>query len=121
MKTAIQVIGKVAFAVTDITLFDRIWCLWELMCAGFTDSGIKFSAAADFRDAKRKRVNNFFSGFESVDKARATKQEDYDLILHAILDHFGTIEAANQYVTQVMQGGMGAPWFELYEQNRKQD
>ena len=33
MAQVIGKIGRIAFPITPTPLFDRIWCLWELLCA----------------------------------------------------------------------------------------
>lgn len=118
MESLVKTIGKVAFAVTPVPLFNRIWCLWELLSVILNEAESQFCAAPGYRSEKRVMVNDFLNAFTSVTAARATKRKDYDDLLNAILAHFGSTEAADTYITNLMKSGMGNPWFELYREQR---
>lgn len=106
MEAVLKSIGKIAFAVTPVTLFDRIWCLWELLCASRCKCENKFYVAPTFRMEQRIMVNKFFDAFTSVSFARATKQEDLDKLLNAIIAHFRSTTAADKYILKLMKTGM---------------
>jgi hypothetical protein len=118
MESIVKSIGKVAFAVTPTKLFDRIWCLWEVLAAARTGSKLQFCAAPGYRTEKRMIVNDFFSSFSSVTQAKATMDRDYDILLSAMISYFGAAEAADAYIKEVMKREMSNPWFELYAENR---
>jgi len=114
MKRVIGEIGKVAFPITPIPLFDRIWCLWELLCAARTDAETQFCAAPGFRTDKRIMVNDFIRAFTSVQDAKASVSADRDVILGEIASHFGSLDAADAYIRELLDRGLGHPWFEKY-------
>lgn len=114
MESLVRGIGSVAFAVTTVPLFDRIWCLHELVSATRNECRTRFCVAPGYRTDKRIMVNDFFRAFSSVANARATVPEDYERILAEFTSRFGSVEEADRYVRELMRSGMGAPWFELY-------
>jgi hypothetical protein len=118
MESIVKAIGKIAFAVTPTALFDRIWCLWEVLAAARTGSELQFCAAPGYRTEKRMIVNDFFKSFLSVTQAKATIERDYDVLLSAMLSYFGSAEAADAYIKDVMKREMSSAWFELYSDNR---
>ncbi|ORW60830.1 hypothetical protein AWC20_07795 [Mycobacterium parmense] len=115
MYTVIESIGAIAFPVTTEPLFDRTWCLWELLCAAKTSADIQFCAAPGYRTDKRVIVNNFFDAFDSVRSASATKEEDRQAILGEVEKHFGSFDEADAYIEDVLNRGLGNPWFEKYK------
>lgn len=118
MEALIRSIGNVAFAVTTTPLFDRIWCLWEVLSVSQAGAKARFCVPPGYRTEKRQMVNKFFESFKSVKEARATKMGDYEKLLAAMISRFGSIAAADEYIRKLMRGGMGHPWFELYSENR---
>jgi hypothetical protein len=114
MEAIITSIGKVAFAVTPVPLFDRLWCLWELLSVSRAACQTLFCAAPDYRSEKRTTVNDFFNAFTSVTNARASNHEDYGKLLGAMVSRFGSTIAADVYITDLMKRGMRSEWFELY-------
>jgi hypothetical protein len=119
MEAIVRSIGKIAFAVTPTPLFDRIWCLWEVLAAARTGSRLQFCAAPGYRTDKRMIVNDFFKSFSSVTQAKATIDRDYDVLLSAMLSYFGSAEAADAYIKDVMKREMSSAWFELYSDKRQ--
>jgi hypothetical protein len=89
-----------------------------LLSASRTGADTQFCAAPGYRTEKRMIVNQFFEAFRSVEQAGATKQTDYDKLLAAMTSAFGSVDAANEYIRNLMRDGMGNRWFELYQQNR---
>jgi hypothetical protein len=118
MESIVQSIGKVSFAVTPVPLFNRIWCLWELLSVSRNDCVSQFCAAPGYRTDKRVIVNDFLKAFTSVTTARATKSADYNTLMSAIVGYFGSTEAADNYIMDLMKGGMGDPWFGLNAEHR---
>ncbi|MEM6891823.1 MAG: hypothetical protein AAF636_27460 [Pseudomonadota bacterium] len=114
MAQVIGKIGKIAFPITHTPLFDRIWCLWELLCAAESGVETQFCAAPGYRTDKRLMVNNFVNAFRSVERAQSTEPEDKRVILGEIDSHFGGLGAANLYITELMDKGLSHRWFEKY-------
>jgi hypothetical protein len=115
MQRVLGAIGKIAFPITPIPLFDRIWCLWELLCAARVDADIQFCAAPGFRTDKRVMVNDFIRAFSSVQNARASISADREVILREIVAHFGSLEQADVYIRDLLDKGLSNAWFEKYE------
>jgi hypothetical protein len=118
MQALIRSIGNVAFAVTMTPLFDRIWCLWEVLSVSQAGARSRFCVGPGYRTDKRVMVNKFFEAFKSVKEAGATKTGDYEKLLAAMISRFGSIAAADEHIRKLMSEEMGRPWFELYSQNR---
>jgi hypothetical protein len=118
MEAIIRSIGNVAFAVTMTPLFDRIWCLWEVLSVSQTGAKARFCVGPGYRTDKRVMVNKFFEAFKSVKDARSTKTGDYEKLLAAMLARFGSIAAADEHIRTLMREEMGPNWFELYSSNR---
>ncbi len=114
LEALIRSIGNVAFAVTMTPLFDRIWCLWEVLSVSQTGARSRFCVGPGYRTDKRVMVNKFFEAFKSVKEARATKTGDYEKLLAAMISRFGSIAAADEHIRKLMREEMGHPWFELY-------
>ena len=119
MEAIIRSIGNVAFAVTMTPLFDRIWCLWEVLSASQVGAETRFCVYPGFRTDKRVMVNNFFRAFTSIREARATKTGDYEKLLAAMISRFGSSDAADEYIRELMLAGMGDRWFEVYSENQR--
>jgi hypothetical protein len=115
MERVIGTIGKIAFPITPIPLFDRIWCLWELLCAARVDADIQFCAAPGFRTDKRIMVNDFIRAFTSVKDAKASVSEDREIILREVAAHFGSFDQADDYIRILLEKGLSDPWFEKYK------
>ncbi len=113
MEAIIRSIGNVGFAVTPTALFDRIWCLWEVMSVSQTGAKARFCVGPGYRTDKRVMVNQFFDAFKSVEQARATKPDDREKLLAAMVSTFGSIAAADEHIQKLMRDGMGGRWFEL--------
>ena len=115
MESIVKSIGKVAFAVTPVSLFDRIWCLWEVLSVA-RNPGVdsQFCAAPGYQTDKRLMVNAFFEAFTSVTSAGSTKREDKDKILGAMNSYFGSTDAADDYIRHLIKRGMSHPWFGLH-------
>jgi hypothetical protein len=113
MEAIIGSIGNVAFAVTPTPLFDRIWCLWEVLSVSQTGARARFCVGPGYRTDKRVMVNQFFDAFKSVRAARASKSGDYEKLLAAMMTRFGSIEAADAHVRKLMREEMSNRWFEL--------
>jgi hypothetical protein len=118
MEEIIRSIGNVAFAVTMTPLFDRIWCLWEVLSVSQSGARARFCVGPGYRTDKRVMVNKFFEAFKSVKDARSTKTGDYEKLLAAMIARFGSIAAADEHVRTLMREEMGPNWFELYSSNR---
>ena len=119
MEAIIRSIGNVAFAATMTPLFDRIWCLWEVLSASQVGAETRFCVYPGFRTDKRVMVNNFFRAFTSIREARATKTGDYEKLLAAMISRFGSSDAADEYIRELMLAGMGDRWFEVYLRIRR--
>jgi len=39
-------------------------------------------------------------------------------LLSAVVAHFGSAQAADNYIVDLMKGGVSNPWFELYAEFR---
>jgi hypothetical protein len=116
MERVIGIIQKVAFPITPIPQFDRIWCLWELLCAAKVQAKTQFCAAAGFRTDKRIMVNDFIRAFRSVKDAKATIKADYDAIIREIVAHFGSEDRADSYIRELLDQGLSDSWFEKYKE-----
>jgi hypothetical protein len=115
MERVIGTIGQIAFPITPIPLFDRIWCLWELLCAARVNANIQFCAAPGFRTDKRIMVNDFIRAFTSVKNARASIREDREIILQEIAAHFGSFDQADNYIRTLLDKKLSPSWFEKYK------
>jgi hypothetical protein len=118
VEAIIRSIGNVAFAVTMTPLFDRIWCLWEVLSVLQTGAKSRFCVGPGYQTDKRVMVNKFFEAFKSVEQARSTKTGDYDKLLAAMISRFGSIAAADEHIRKLMSAEMGNSWFGLYSENR---
>lgn len=103
MEELIGSIGKVAFAVTDTPLFNRIWCLWEMVAVSRTGASSAFPIAPRYRANKVAMANSFFEAFLSVEEASATVQADADKLFAAMLTVFGSLDAANRFIRGQMR------------------
>jgi hypothetical protein len=119
MEAIIRSIGKVAFAVTPTPLFDRIWCLWEVLSTSQVGAKTQFCVGPGYRTDKRVIVNKFFESFKSIQEARASKTGDYEKLLAAMISRFGSITAADEYMRKLMREKMGHAWFELYSEGNR--
>jgi hypothetical protein len=115
MESIVKSIGKAAFAVTPTPLFDRIWCLWEVLSVA-RNPGVdqQFCAAPGYQSDKRMIVNSFFAAFSSVASARSTIWEDKQKILSAMTTYFGSTDTADHYIKDLMKRGMSDAWFGLH-------
>lgn len=103
MESVIQSIGAIGFAITHAALFDRIWCLWELLCAArASDRDLRLLHGIGHQQDMMRVENACFESFSSVEKAQALKDEDRKDILGQIRRHFGTFEAADSYIRHLM-------------------
>jgi hypothetical protein len=118
MEALIRSIGNVAFAVTMTPLFNRIWCLWEVLSASLTGAETRFCVGPGYRTDRRSMTNKFVDEFKSVKEADATKKDDYDKLLAAMVTRFGSIAAADDHIRKLMHEGMGHPWFELHPESK---
>ena len=103
MENLIKSIGEVLFALTPVPLFNRIWCLWELLSVSQTNSEIRFGTPQrmHFTDYKMW-INEYFESRTSVSDAKSTNPSDYESIIQAIQSHFGSTHQADEYITQLM-------------------
>jgi len=116
MERVIGATQHVAFPITPVPLFDRIWCLWELLCAAKVGARLQFCAAPGFTTDKRIMVNDFVRAFTSVEDAKATVSGDREVILQQIAMHFGSFEKADSFIRDLLDRGLGDPWFGKYRQ-----
>lgn len=119
MEELIKCIGKVAFAVTGTNLFDRIWCLWELIAVSRASAKVQFCVGARYRPDMVVALNRFFEGFISVEVAHATKREDTARMLAAMGAVFGSIAAANNYIRDLMRENMSDGVISLTDGNKR--
>lgn len=105
MEKVISSIGRMYIAVTPTPLFDRLWCLWELLASLKHRCKIEFCLAPlNGRTENRIMSNDFFQAFDGFENARATVAGDYRLLLDAILRDYGSIRAADDHVRQLLRG-----------------
>ena len=114
MERVIGATQHVAFPITRVPLFDRIWCLWELLCAAKVGARLQFCAAPGYRTDKRIMVNDFLRAFTSVEQAKASISADREVILRQIAAHFGSFERADWFIRDLLDQGLSHPWFEKY-------
>jgi hypothetical protein len=103
MEKLIRAIGRVAFAVTPIPLFDRVWCLWEVVSVARNGATSKFCVSPGYKTDSRVLVNRFYEAFRGVGHARASLESDREKILGALEQHFGTLAEADKFIDELMR------------------
>jgi hypothetical protein len=112
MYSVIGSIGAIAFPVTAEGIFDRTWCLWELLCAAKNDANIKFCVYPGYATDQRVIVRQFKEAFAAVEQAKATNPADRVSILHEMERHFGSLAAADDYIADLLQDKLSFfDWF----------
>lgn len=103
MLSVIGSIGGVVFPITGIQVFERTWCLWELLCAAKADADIQLSVPlTGYRADHRHITNEAIDGFHSVRTAGTTYAEDRAAILDGIEKYFGSFDDADAYIRQLL-------------------
>ncbi|MFS4895188.1 hypothetical protein SOO45_14090, partial [Staphylococcus aureus] len=70
MEKVISSIGRMYIAVTPTPLFDRLWCLWELLASLKHRCKIEFCLAPlNGRTENRIMSNDFFQAFDGFENA----------------------------------------------------
>jgi hypothetical protein len=104
MDSVIKSIGKIGFAITPAPLFNRIWCLWELLCAAQAKGcNLQLAHGIGHQADMIRMENQCFGSFESVVQAGATKEDDRNAILTEIARYFGSHKEADLYIRRLMQ------------------
>lgn len=104
MEKLIASIGTVVFPVTSTQLFDRTWCLWELLAGARHNAKFIFSSAGGRSNTEYRIVTrDFMDSFRSVEESKATKPEDREILLRAMITQFGTIKAADEYIRRLLK------------------
>jgi hypothetical protein len=115
MKAIIRFIGNLALPIPTYnrmfkTPFSRLWCLWELLCAYETKSEILLCDTAMARADVGKGFELFQKSFSSVSNASTTLEKDKVEILNAIISTFGSIDAADKYIRQLIDKFLPKPF-----------
>lgn len=118
MEGVIGEIGKVIFAGTPVPTLNRIWCLWELLCANRTGTDFDVAIRRGFRNDKILAVNTLYRSFVGVEKAVATKREDLEVITREVLSHFGSAATANEHLDRALRERFSGSWYELRERDQ---
>jgi hypothetical protein len=113
MEQLIRAIGQVAFAITPIPLFDRVWCLWEVVSVARNSVRSRFCVGPGYRTDTRVLVNHFFEAFKGVRHARASLESDRQKILGALEQNFGTLGEADAFIVKLMRSSMSGGYFGL--------
>ncbi|HEV8367539.1 MAG TPA: ankyrin repeat domain-containing protein [Pyrinomonadaceae bacterium] len=121
MEAVIGEIGKVVFAGTPVPTLNRIWCLWELLCANRTGTDFDIAIKPGYRNDKILAVNTLYRSFIGVEKAVATKQKDLEVITNEVVSQFGSAEAANKHLDQTLRERFSGSWYELRERDQHLD
>jgi len=77
MYSVIGAIRAIAFPITMEPIFNRTWCLWELLCAAKNDVDMKFCVYPGYATDIRVVVRTFKEAFTSVQEAGATKESGH--------------------------------------------
>lgn len=108
MESVIGSVGRVAFAMTLTPLFDRIWCLWELICAArLAHARLDFPIPSSWHTEMMLLASTSVESFTSVAHAKAAIPADYHQVLAAIVKHFGSVERADEYIRSAMHSSLG--------------
>jgi Ankyrin repeats (3 copies)/Ankyrin repeat len=118
MEAVIGDIGKVIIAGTPIPTLNRIWCLWELLCANRTGTDFDITIKPGFRNDKILAVNTLYRSFVGVEKAIASNPDDLKIISKEVLAQFGSTNAANKHLDQVLRERFSGPWYELRDRDQ---
>lgn len=102
MRSVIHHIGRVALPVINAVPFTRLWCLWELLCAFTTKAEITVWEANGSVYDLGLVARTFEETFVSVTRARTRLAADRRHILDAMVDTFGSLEAADRSVRQLV-------------------
>ena len=102
MRTVIRHIGRVALPLINPVPFTRLWCLWELLCAFTTKAEIEVWEANGSVYDLGFLARTFEETFVSVTHARTRLAADRQQILDAMVEAFGSLEAADRYVRRLV-------------------
>ena len=118
MEAVIGEIGQVIFAGTPVPTLNRIWCLWELLCANRTGTDFDIAIRGGYRNDKILAVNMLYRSFVGVEKAVATKREDLEIITREVLSQFGSAAAADAHLDRALRERFSESWYELRERDQ---
>jgi hypothetical protein len=72
MQSVISAIGRVALATANTVPFQRLWCLWELLCAHLAGARVELCEITSQSSDLGLFIWYFESKFESVERAETT-------------------------------------------------
>lgn len=101
MERIIGEIGTLVLPLPSPAAVERLWCIWEWLSAHRAGAHIILPEAAYSLYYFGKKREWFESEFRSVAKAKTTLATDRDQIMAAILDVFGTVEAADAEIRRL--------------------
>lgn len=101
MEHIIGAIGKLVLPLPSPATVERLWCIWEWLSAHRAGARIILPEAAYDRYYFGKKRQWFESEFRSVAEARTTLAADREQIMAAILEVFGTVDAADAEIRRL--------------------
>jgi ankyrin repeat protein len=115
MEHVIGEIGRIGFVATPVPLLNRSWCLWELLCSERT--GIASPAVfvhAGYRNDKILSVNALSRSFAGLERSESSSPRDRADILAAFQKQFGSMDAADSHIADLIREKLSDPMFELH-------
>jgi hypothetical protein len=104
MKDLIDAIGHVSAVLTTQPFFSRSWCIWELVSAH--DTGATYQVQDQIARIKRKYFTSETGymppKFNSIADLTSSVDEDRRDIFQQLLTTFGSVEAADRYIEQIL-------------------
>ncbi len=114
MKAVVESIGELHIPLIGIAPFERLWCLWELLCAHTVNAKVKIVEPEVTQYDLGMMMRYFREKFKSVEIAATTLPEDREQILAAIVSEFGSTRRADEYIRRLVEGTLSKesdkPW-----------
>jgi hypothetical protein len=114
MKAIVASIGRVGIPMINSVPFSRLWCLWELLCAHVSQAQVVVYEANGSVYDLGYLARCFQEEFQSVERAATTLPSDREQILNAMVSTFGSLQKADEYVRQLVNGMLSKdsdkPW-----------
>jgi hypothetical protein len=114
MRAIVASIGRVGIPMINSVPFSRLWCLWELLCAHVSKAEVVVYEANGSVYDLGYLARCFQEEFRSVEQAATTLPSDREQILDAMISTFGSIQRADDYVRQLIDGMLSKdsdkPW-----------
>ena len=103
MHDVIAGINQLLLPMSQYPWYDRVWCIWEVICALKNDKEIIFCEYLKKDRDFRKIFTHFLENFKSIAHAETLHKEDKDEILSNVIHMFGSIDAADKYLYDIMK------------------